>query len=75
MVKHPSNYKNELQIQPHLHSSKKSIRRSSLVLPMATVTVTVVPVVPATVFGGTKRRTKRRRQRTKRRQGRKTKRR
>ena len=58
MVKHPSNYKNELQIQPYLHSSKKSIRRSSLVLPMATVTVVPVPVVPATVFGGTKRRGK-----------------
>ena len=68
MVKHPSNYKNELQIQPYLHSSKKSIRRSSLVLPMATVTVVPVPVVPATVFGGTKRRrqgTKRRRRRRK----------
>ena len=66
MVKHPSNYKNELQIQPYLHSSKKSIRRSSLVLPMATVVP--VPVVPATVFGGTKRRrqgTKRRRRRRK----------
>ena len=59
MVKHPSNYKNELQIQPYLHSSKKSIRRSSLVLPMATVTVVPVPVVPATVFGGTNRGTNR----------------